>query len=165
MTKPTRDSIRLVAGLGVADDAHAGVTVRHRSRVARDPSQLNLRQVHLIHAELHDELALVGFDLMAGEMGENITTRGVALLDLPRSARLRFGSGAIVELTGLRNPCGQLDGVRDGLLAATLRRGPDGELVRLAGVMAIVLVGGVVRPGDDIEVDEPAEPHHPLVPV
>src|SRR3954470_13238998 len=98
-SKPNREAIRLVSGLGVEGDAHLGETVKHRSRVARDPSQPNLRQVHLIHAELHDELRAAGFVVHAGEMGENVTTRGIALLDLPTGARLRLGSAAVVEVT------------------------------------------------------------------
>jgi hypothetical protein len=160
------DSIELVAGLGVADDVHAGDTVQHRSRVARDPTQPNLRQVHLIHSELHDELGGAGFDVGSGEMGENVTTRGIALLDLPRGTRLTLGLGAVLEITGLRNPCAQLDGIAPGLMAATLGRDPEGGLVRKAGVMAIVLSGGLVRPGDEIHVELPAQgPLEPLGPV
>ncbi len=165
MRKPNQDSIRLVREIGVEGDAHSGETVKHRSRVARDPSQPNLRQVHLIHSELHDELRESGFVVCAGEMGENITTRGVALLDLPTGTRLHLGDTAIVEVTGLRNPCAQLDGLQKGLMAATLERDEHGELVRKAGVMGVVLSGGVVRPGDDIRVELPPEPHLPLKPV
>ena len=164
-SKPNQGSIRLIAGIGVEGDAHAGATVKHRSRVARDPSQPNLRQVHLIHSELHDELREGGFDVAPGRMGENITTRGVDLLGLPAGARLRLGDEAVIEVTGLRNPCGQLNGVQAGLMAATLDRDADGNLVRKAGVMAIVLAGGDVRPGDAISVELPAEPHRPLEPV
>ncbi len=165
MTKPNRDVIRLLPGLGIEGDAHLGETVKHRSRVARDPNQPNLRQVHLIHSELHDELRAAGFDLVPGQMGENITTRGVELLDLPAGARLHLGAGAVVEITGLRNPCGQLDRIQRGLMAATLASDDHGALVRKAGVMAIVLHGGEVRPGDLIHVDLPARPHRPLQPV
>jgi MOSC domain-containing protein YiiM len=165
MRKPTRARIRLVAGLGVERDAHAGETVRHRSRVARDPTQPNLRQVHLVHAELHDELAAAGLVVGPGEMGENVTTRGIELLALPAGTRLYLGDAAVIELTGLRNPCEQLNGVRPGLLAAVLGRDESGNLVRKAGVMAIVLAGGEVAPGDPIAVDLPAGPHLPLQPV
>ena len=165
MTKPAAASIRLAAGLGVDGDAHAGETVKHRSRVARDPAQPNLRQVHLLHAELHDELRAQGFDLAPGEMGENVTTRGVDLLALPAGTRLRLGAAAVVEITGLRNPCRQLDGLRPGLMAATLARDDKGGLVRKAGVMAIVVAGGEVRPGDPIAVELPAPPHRALAPV
>ena len=165
MGKPNQDGIKLLAGLGVEGDAHAGTTVKHRSRVAKDPTQPNLRQVHLIHAELHDELAGKGLAVAPGEMGENVTTRGVDLLGLPTGARLRLGDEAVVEITGLRNPCAQLDGVRPGLMAATLDRDAEGNLVRKAGVMAVVLAGGPVRPNDPIRVELPPEPHRPLAPV
>jgi MOSC domain-containing protein YiiM len=165
MSKPNKDAIRLLVGLGVEGDAHAGKTVKHRSRVAKDPTQPNLRQVHLIHAELHDELRSKGYDVAPGEMGENVTTRGVDLLGLPTGARLRLGQTAVVQVTGLRNPCGQLDGVRPGLMAATLDRDPAGNLIRKAGVMGVVLSGGEVRPGDPIVVELPPAPHRPLEPV
>ena len=137
--KPNQESIRLLAGLGVEGDAHLGKTVQHRSRVARDPSQPNLRQVHLIHAELHDELRAAGFAVSAGQRGENVTTRGIDLLGLPTGTRLRLGKTAIVEVTGLRNPCLQLDRFQSGLMAAVRGRDERGALIRKAGVMAIVL--------------------------
>jgi MOSC domain-containing protein YiiM len=165
LRKPGRLSIRLVEGHGVEGDAHAGSTVKHRSRVRRDPAQPNLRQVHLIHAELHDELAARGFTVGAGEMGENVTTRGIDLLALPAGARLRLGADAVVEITGLRNPCKQLETLQTGLTAAVLDRDDAGELVRKAGVMAVVVAGGDVHAGDTIEVDLPAPPHRPLLPV
>jgi MOSC domain-containing protein YiiM len=165
MRKPNHEAIELVAGLGVEGDAHQGETVKHRSRVARDPSQPNLRQVHLIHAELHDELRAKGFVVSPGEMGENATTRGVDLLGLPTGARLRLGETATVEVTGLRNPCAQLDGIQPGLMAATLDRDAAGHLIRKAGVMAVVLTGGEVRPGDAIEVEVPEGSHRALEPV
>ncbi len=164
-SKPNRDSIRLLAGLGVEGDAHLGETVKHRSRVARDPTQPNLRQVHLIHAELHDELRAAGFAVEPGQMGENVTTRGLDLLGLPTGTRLHLGPEAVVELTGLRNPCAQLDGLQPGLMAATLARDERGNLIRKAGVMAVVLAGGEVRPGDAIRVELPPEPRRPLEPV
>jgi hypothetical protein len=163
--KATRPAIRLVAGLGVEGDAHRGATVQHRSRVARDPTQPNLRQVHLIHGELHDELRLAGFDVGPGQMGENITTRGLAVLDLPVGTRLHLGEQAVVEVTGLRNPCRQLDGLAPGLMAAVLDRDDLGTLVRKAGIMAVVASGGVVAPGDPITVELPAGPPEPLGPV
>ena len=162
MRKPNRDSIRLVADLGVEGDAHMGATVKHRSRVARDPAQPNLRQVHLIHAELHDELAAAGFAVAVGEMGENVTTRGLALLALPTGTRLHLGAEAVVEITGLRNPCAQLDRIQHGLMAATLERDEHGNLIRKAGVMAIVIQGGDVRPGDVARVALPVPPHRAL---
>ncbi len=165
MSKPAVAAIRLLAGLGVEGDAHLGETVKHRSRVARDPNQRNLRQVHLIHAELHDELRAAGFALSPGEMGENITTRGIDLLGLPSGTRLRLGASVVVEVTGLRNPCGQLDGLQQGLMAATLDRDEHGKLIRKAGVMGIVIVGGAVRAGDAIIVELPALPHRSLKPV
>ena len=154
--------IRLIARLGVEGDAHAGVTVKHRSRVARDPSQPNLRQVHLIHAELHAALAAAGFATGPGAMGENITTEGLDLLALPEGTRLALGATAIVEVTGLRNPCAQLDTFRPGLMQAVLGRDAAGNLVRKSGVMAIVLEGGDVRPGDPIGVTLPEGPHRAL---
>ncbi len=165
MSKPTRTSIRLLAGLGVEDDAHLGKTVKHRSRVARDPTQPNLRQVHLVHAELFDELRAAGFALEPGRMGENVTTRDIDLLGLPTGTRLHLGATAVVEVTGLRNPCIQLNGLQDGLMAATLGRDTDGNLVRKAGVMATVIAGGEVCPHDPIGIELPPLPHHPLVPV
>jgi MOSC domain-containing protein YiiM len=165
LTKPNQDSIRLLTGLGVEGDAHLGETVKHRSRVARDPSQPNLRQVHLIHAELHDELGAGGFAVSAGQMGENVTTRGVDLLELPTGTRLHLGDTAVVVVTGLRNPCAQLDRIQPGLMAATLGRDERGNLIRKAGVMGMVVAGGEVRPGDAIRVELPAEPHRSLEPV
>lgn len=165
LSKQPTGSIRLVAGLGVDGDAHAGVTVQHLSRVRRDPSQPNLRQVHLIHAELHDELAGRGFQVGAGDMGENVTIRGIDLLALPTGTRLRLGADALVEVTGLRNPCVQLDGFADGLLAAVVDRAPDGTVVRKAGVMGVVITGGEVRAGDPVAVVLPVGPHRPLVAV
>jgi MOSC domain-containing protein YiiM len=165
MSKPPCERITLVAGLGVEGDAHMGETVRHRSRVAADPTVPNLRQVHLIHSELHDELHAAGFDVAPGQMGENVTTRGVDLLGLPSGARLHLGGAALVEVTGLRNPCVQLDGLRPGLMAATLDRDNEGKLVRKAGVVAIVLAGGEVAAGDAIRIELPPEPHSRLEPV
>lgn len=162
MSKPIQSSIRLIEALGVDGDAHMGLTVQHRSRVAVDPTQPNLRQVHLIHAELHDELLEKGFAVRAGEMGENITTRGLELLRLPVGARLHIGAKAIVEITGLRNPCTQLDELQPGLMAAVLDRDEHGELIRKAGVMGIVIASGEVRPGDAIRVSLPPKPHRAL---
>ncbi|MBZ0159671.1 MOSC domain-containing protein [Candidatus Methylomirabilis sp.] len=160
--KPSLTAIRLLVGLGVEGDAHLGQTVKHRSRVAVDPTQPNLRQVHLIHAELYDELRTVGFDVSPGQMGENITTRGVDLLALPIGTLLRLGPEAVVEVTGLRNPCAQLDAFRPGLTAAVLDRDESGRLIRKAGIMGVVQVGGEVRPGDVVRVEWPPLPHRPL---
>jgi MOSC domain-containing protein YiiM len=164
-TKPNADSIRLVAGLGVDGDAHQGVTVKHRSRIARFGDTPNLRQVHLIHAELFEELREAGFAISPGLMGENVTTRGVDLLGLPSGARLRLGNAAVVEVTGLRNPCHQLNKLQPGLMAATLAHDAAGNLIRKAGIMGIVLEGGEVREGDPIRIELPPPPHQPLVPV
>ncbi|MFF7609853.1 MOSC domain-containing protein [Streptomyces parvulus] len=161
-TKPNRDSVRLLAGLGVEGDVHAGVTVKHRSRVAQDPTQPNLRQVHLMHEELFDEVADEGFEVAPGELGENITTRGIDLLGLPVGTLLRIGDSAVLEVTGLRNPCLQIDHFRDGLLKQVVGRDEAGNVVRKAGIMSVVREGGVVRPGDHVEVRLPRGPHRPL---
>ncbi|MFJ9772312.1 MOSC domain-containing protein [Kitasatospora sp. NPDC101157] len=161
-SKPNRSGITLLAGLGVEGDVHAGVTVKHRSRVAQDPTVPNLRQVHLIHSELFTELAESGFDVAPGALGENITTEGVDLLGLPVGAVLRIGPEAEVEVTGLRNPCVQIENYRAGLLKQVVSRAPDGTLVRRAGVMGVVRAGGPVRPGDAITVELPEGPHRPL---
>ncbi|MEW2623357.1 MOSC domain-containing protein [Streptomyces sp. NPDC048106] len=161
-TKPNRESIDLLAGLGVEGDVHAGVTVKHRSRVAQDPTQPNLRQVHLIHEELFDEVGEAGFRVAPGELGENITTRGIELLDLPVGTLLRIGAEAVVEVTGLRNPCLQIDNFQDGLLKQVVGRDHLGNIVRKAGIMGIVKESGVVRPGDMIKIVLPDGPHRPL---
>ncbi|MEP6825372.1 MAG: MOSC domain-containing protein [Ramlibacter sp.] len=160
------ESILLVEGLGVQGDAHAGRTVQHRSRVARDPSQPNLRQVHLLQAELFDELTERDHPVWPGELGENITTRGIDLLGLHAGALLHLGEGgAVVEVTGLRNPCSQIDRFQKGLMAAVLDRDAQGNLVRKAGVMGVVRTGGAVRAGDAIRVEQTADPRRPLEPV
>ena len=164
-SKPSELSIRLLAGLGVDGDAHMGETVKHRSRVARDPTQPNLRQVHLLHSELHDELNAAGFAVAPGQMGENVTTRGIELLALPVGTRLRLGDSAVVEITGLRNPCIQIDRFQSGLMSAVLARDHHGAVIRKAGVMAIVSAGGEVRAGDRIHVELPARPYRTLEPV
>jgi MOSC domain-containing protein YiiM len=165
LVKDNQPAIRLLEGLGVEGDAHAGATVKHRSRVLRNPDQPNLRQVHLIHSELHEELARLGFAVAAGQMGENVTTEGVDLLGLPTGTQLRLGEEAVVELTGLRDPCAQLEGIQPGLMAAVLGRDDQGRLVRKAGVMAVVVKGGVVRPGDTVAVSLPPTPHRLLEPI
>jgi MOSC domain-containing protein YiiM len=158
-------SIRLLKGLGVAGDAHMGETVKHRSRVRKDPTQPNLRQVHLMHAELFDELRSKGFVVQPADLGENVTTSGIDLLALPTGTRLHLGASAVVEITGLRNPCIQIDNFQQGLMAATLDKDANGNLVRKAGIMSIVISEGDVRPGDAIDVEMPAEPYRPLQPV
>lgn len=161
-SKQNQQSIQLLAGLGVEANAHMGDKVKHRSRLAVDPTQLNLRQIHIIHAELHDELQAAGFVVSAGQMGENITSHGINLLALPTDAQLYLGDTAVVQLTGLRNPCAQLDQFQAGLMAAVLGRDEHGKLIRKAGVMGIVIIGGVVKPGDTIRVELPPKPHQPL---
>jgi hypothetical protein len=160
-TKTLRDEIELVAGMGVRGDAHFGAAVKHRSRVAKDPSQANLRQVHLMHDELHDDLRRRGFDVGPGRLGENVTTHGVDLLALPVGSVLRIGD-ALLALTGLRNPCRQLDDLQDGLMRALLDRAPDGSWIRKGGVMAVVVASGVARPGDAIDVTLPPRPHRAM---
>jgi MOSC domain-containing protein YiiM len=164
-SKEVVDDIVLIVGLGVEGDAHAGTTVQHRSRVARDPSQPNLRQVHLVHAELFDEVQDSGFEVAPGELGENVTTRGVDLLGLPRGAVLRLGPDAVVEVTGLRNPCVQIDGFEAGLMRELVTRDDSGQVVRKAGVMAVVLAGGRVAPDDEVVVELPDGEHEALQPV
>ena len=163
--KDNRLSILLVAGVGVDGDVHSGATIQHLSRVGESGGEPNLRQVHLIGTELLDELNEAGFGVSPGLLGENVTTRGISLLELPTGTRVRLGERAVIELTGLRNPCSQLDGLRPGLMKATLDRDPDGNLIRRAGVMAVVRAGGEVRAGDRIEAKLPAGPHRPLLPV
>ena len=154
--KIPRESVTLVAGHGVEGDYHAGANVRHRSRAAANPDEPNLRQVHLMHAELFDELAPLGIRVEPWQMGENITTRCLALLDLAPGTKLHLGESAVIEITGCRNPCAQLDAIDERLLAQVALKADDGSIIRKAGIMAIVLVGGVVRPGDAIRVEAPA---------
>ena len=163
--KDVRGSVTLVAGHGVEGDAHCGVTVKHRSRVAQDPSQPNLRQVHLIHAELFDEIAAKGFAVKAGELGENIATRGIDLLALSTGALLRIGDDAVVQVKGLRNPCNQINGHSAGLMNALIDYDQAGGLIRKGGVMGVVINGGEVRAGDSVHVVQSAEAHQPLIPV
>jgi MOSC domain-containing protein YiiM len=164
-SKPNRESITLLAGLGVEGDIHAGVTVRHRSRVQRDPDQPNLRQVHLMHTELHEELRGKGYAVESGQLGENVTTAGLDLLRLPTGTLLRLGDQAVVEVTGLRNPCLQIENFSPGILGEVVGRDEDGEIIRRAGIMSVVVTGGVVRPGDPVTVTLPAEPYRRLEPV
>ena len=164
-SKPARESITLIAGIGVEGDAHAGATVQHLSRIKRDPTTPNLRQVHLIHSELFDDMAERGHEVTPGALGENITTAGIDLLGLPRGTRLELGEDAVIEITGLRNPCAQINGLSEGLMKELVHVDDTGATVRLAGVMSVVLAGGVVRPGDSIRVLPPAGRHEPLQPV
>jgi hypothetical protein len=151
------EKINLVKGLGIEGDAHSGKTVKHRSRVARDPLQPNLRQVHLIHAELFEELAENGFDVTAGQLGENITTFDIDLLNLPKNTILKIGQNSEIIITGLRNPCIQIDSIQKGLMKAMLYRDEDGNLMRKSGVMGIVLKGGEIKVGDKIEIKMPKD--------
>ncbi len=164
-SKDLRPSIRLVADEGVEGDAHRGITVKHRSRVARDPTRPNLRQVHLIHAELFDELRAAGYEIAPGDLGENVTTRGLALLGLATGTVLELGDAVRLEVTGLRNPCQQINKFRAGLMQAVLDYDAAGELVRKAGIMAVVRSGGWIRAGDAIRAVPPEEPFRPLRPV
>jgi MOSC domain-containing protein YiiM len=164
-SKPNEQMIRLVAGLGVEGDAHMGEKVRHRYHVLKNPNAVNLRQVHLIHEELFDELRAGGFVVQPGAIGENVTTRGVDLLALPKGARLLLGAEAVIEVTGLRNPCRQIDAFQPGLTAAVLGYDAEGHLIRKAGVMAIVVTGGDVKAGDVIAVDLPRGEQRALLPV
>ena len=164
ISKPRTDCVRLIQGIGIEGDAHAGTTVKHRYQAAREPDAPNLRQVHLIQKELFDELNAHGFAIEPGQMGENLTTEGLDILSLPRGTRLKLGPDAVIELTGLRSPCSLLDRIQKGLKQATLERSPTG-LVRKAGVMAIVLASGNVSAGDPIVITLPPHPHEPLKPV
>jgi MOSC domain-containing protein YiiM len=150
--EPQRE-IRLIAGHGVDGDFHAGANIKHRSRAARNPDAPNLRQVHLIHAELHEELRALGIDVQPGQMGENITTRGLPILELTVGARLHLGDSAVVEITGLRNPCAQLNSIDGRLLEQVAQKLDDGSLYRKAGIMGVVLANGTVRAGDAIRVE------------
>jgi MOSC domain-containing protein YiiM len=164
-SKANEERITLLAGHGVEGDAHAGATVKHLSRILKFGNAPNLRQVHLIHHELFDELRDAGFAVTPGQMGENVTTEGVDLLNLPKGARLYLGDEAVIEVTGLRNPCRQLDKLQPGLMAATLARDVAGNLRRKAGIMGIVLSGGEVKNGDLIRIELPSGPQEPLAPV
>ena len=161
-SKPTENSIRLLKGLGVEGDAHSGKTVKHRSRVAVDPTKPNLRQVHLIQSELFDELRSKAFDLRPGDLGENILTRGIDLFALPRNTVLKIGSVAKVQVTGLRNPCHQIEAFKTGLLAEVAIKHEDGTLEKKVGIMGTVLEGGTIKVGDVIQVELPPEPHETL---
>ncbi|MEU0944455.1 MOSC domain-containing protein [Streptomyces canus] len=161
-TKPNRESITLLAGFGVEGDVHGGATVKHRFRMKRDPSQPNLRQVHLMHEELFEEVRRAGFEVAAGELGENVTTRGVDLLGLPVGTLLHLGGEAVVEVTGLRNPCAQIDRFQKGLMKQVVGRSEDGRALFRSGIMSVVVRGGVVRAGDAVGVELPEGPHRAL---
>ncbi|KEI71893.1 MOSC domain-containing protein [Endozoicomonas elysicola] len=161
-SKQNQPSITLIEGVGVEGDAHAGKTIKHLYLLKKDPSRPNLRQVHLIQTELFDELLEKGFTVKAGELGENINTRGINLLGLPTGTRLSIGENVIIELTALRNPCVQIDTFQKGLLKAVIDRNEDGKVIRKTGVMGVVIAGGKVVPEDSIRIELPAEPHQPL---
>ena len=154
-SKQTVSSIELLAGLGVRGDAHMGARVNHRSRVKVDPTQPNLRQIHLIASELLDEVNAKGYSVRPGDLGENITTSGIDLIGQPVGTTMRIGD-AVIALTGLRNPCAQIGVFADGLHGEMLGRDDDGKLVRKTGVMAVVLRSGLVTTGDEIHVAAPA---------
>lgn len=171
-SSPTHDfsktrlaSVQVREGLGVVGDAHAGRSVKHRSRVRADPSQPNLRQVHLLHAELFDELAQAGFDVGPADLGENVTTHGIDLLGLPRGARLHLGDEVVLEVTGLRSPCQQVNDFRSGLVKRLVVPDGEGGVVRKIGIMSVVARGGTLTVDDGIEVELPAGAHHRLEPV
>lgn len=161
-SKEPCEQITLLEGIGVQGDAHSGVTVRHLGRVAQDPTQPNLRQVHLLHMEFLDEAREEGYELAPGDLGENVLTEGLDLLGLCRDTLLHIGSQAVVRITGLRNPCAQIDSFRKGLLKVAVGRGKDGQVVRKAGIMGVVTAGGIIHAGDKIEVEPPALPHRAL---
>lgn len=161
-SKENCEKIKLLAGLGVEGDAHMGEKVKHRSRVRQNPDQPNLRQVHLLHCEIFDELSTKGMDIKPGEIGENISTRGIELLNLPKDSILEIGNQAKIQITGLRNPCAQLDGLQKGLMKALLDRDEEGNLIRKSGIMGIVLQGGEITKGDEIHVFLPPEPHQKM---
>ncbi|HEY5224878.1 MAG TPA: MOSC domain-containing protein [Microbacteriaceae bacterium] len=163
-SKPQREEIVLLEGLGIEGDSHLGKLVQHQARMRTHPMQSNLRQVHLIHSELFEELAEAGYAIEPGGMGENITTRGIDLLKLSRGTRLHLGDEAVIEITGLRDPCELLNGLAPHLMKQVLLREPDGTIVRKAGIMSIVVRGGTVKPGDGIRIEAPAE-HVPLTTV
>ena len=158
-SKQNQESIELVAAYGIEGDVHAGATIKHRSRLAKEGDQPNIRQVHLLHTEIFEELKEQGYEVLPGELGENITTKGLDILAMPKGTRLHIGSSAIVELTGLRNPCGQIDDFQKGLKDALLDHDAEGNLIRKSGVMSIVIASGDVVPGDPIRVELPPLPH------
>lgn len=162
--KPVQAHITLIAGWGVEGDAHAGETIQHRYDKRRNPTAPNLRQIHLMHAELFDHMADQGMTVRPGQMGENITTRDIDILSLPQGTRLKLGN-AVIELTGLRNPCKYLNTIAPGLMKACLAKHKDGTPFPQSGVMGMIIAGGIVKAGDAIEIVLPEKPHHRLLPV
>ena len=161
-SKVTKPVITLIAGFGVEGDAHAGKTVQHLWDKERTPDAPNLRQVHLVHEEIFTELAEQGFNVSPGDIGENIVTRGIDLLKFPLGTLLEFESGAVVELTGLRDPCRKINKIQDGLIHKFVYKNDEGKRSVKSGVMSIVLKGGEIRPKDSITVILPDSPHEPL---
>lgn len=164
-SKQSVSKIELIAGHGVRGDAHFGITAQHLSKIAKDPTQPNLRQVHLLHEGLLQELHSKGFDVAPGQLGENITTSGLAILALSAGTKLQLGTQVVLRVTGLRSPCSKIESFHPGLLAAVVDRAEDGSVIRKAGVMCVVEQGGEVRAGDSILVIAQPEIHIPLEPV
>ena len=142
-SKRAVERVTMVAGVGIEGDVHAGPLVQHRSRVRVDPNQPNLRQVHLIDDAVFAVAASAGFEIDHGDLGENVTVSGLDVHGLAVGTMLRLGESAFVAVTGLRNPCGQINGLRPGLLDV-LRRADGGDIVRRAGIMGVVVRGGEV---------------------
>jgi len=161
-SKHTTHQVEVIKGIGIKGDAHAGVKVKHRSRVAKDPNQPNLRQIHLIHLELLKELVAKGYTVNPGDLGENITTEGISILNLPKDTILKIGENVAIQITGLRNPCHQIDKFQKGLLKEVVGKNDAGDIIRMAGIMAIVLEGGMIKVNDEILVELPALPHQKL---
>jgi MOSC domain-containing protein YiiM len=155
--------IKLIEGLGVEDDVHLGKTVKHQYLAKKYPTSANLRQVHLIHYELIEELNENGFSVSDGDLGENITTIGIDLLNLPTDTILKIGNEAVVKITGLRNPCVQLDMFQKGLLKAVIEKDENGNVIRKCGIMGIVIKSGIVRIDDAIEIIFPQKPFKKLI--
>lgn len=165
-SKTPQRSIRLLAGLGVEGDGHMGERIKHRSRARYNPALPNLRQVHLIDSGYIALMAAKGYAVAPGDIGENLLVAGIDLISMPQDTLLHLGGdGAVVRITGLRNPCIQMDRFMPGLMAASLDRDADGGLIRLTGVMGVVEGGGAVVPGDVVRVEMPEGEHLPLVPV
>ncbi len=161
-SKENREEIELIKNFGINGDAHAGMYVKHRSRVKKNPKQLNLRQVHLIPIELLNEMKQHRYDLHPGDLGENITTSGIDLINLPLNSQINIGEEVVLEVKGLRDPCKQIEAFKEGLLKKMITKDADGNLIRKTGIMTIVLGGGIVKPNDKIEVVLPKKPYHKL---
>lgn len=160
--KACEESINLIEGFGVEGDVHAGKKIKHTFLAKEDPDRKNIRQIHLIAAELFTELKGKGFNVDPGQLGENITTEGIDLLSLPTGTLLHIGNGAVIELTALRQPCIQIDEFQQGLLKEVVYKDSGGNIIRKVGVMGVILVSGAVSPNDEIIVETPDKPHHKL---